>query len=140
MKGRTRLYFSAVGEASDVMDLAVGAPVVDGLAPESPDFVDLAAEEAPDVSSPPAKRPCRSVSRSRIVATSLSSSSQVEPHSGGGRSVLFRPQSGRGGRSHFRGGFCRCSLRVFGRGVGASESASPTSVGATVSNLFGCFV
>jgi hypothetical protein len=78
------------------MDLAVGAPVVGGLAPESPDFVDLAAE-APDVSSPPAKRPCRSVSRSRIVATSLSSSSQVEPHSGGGRSVLSRPQSGRGG-------------------------------------------
>ena len=32
------------------MDLAVGAPVVGGLAPESPDFVDLAAE-APDVSS-----------------------------------------------------------------------------------------
>ena len=139
MKGRARLYFSAVGEASDVMDLAVGAPVVGGLAPESPDFVDLAAE-APDVSSLSAKRPCRSVSRSRIVATSLSSSSQVEPHSGGGRSVLTRPQSGRGGRSHFRGGFCRCSLRVFGRGVGASESASPTSVGATVSNLFGCFV
>ena len=32
MKGRARLYLSAVGEASDVVDLAVGAPVVGGLA------------------------------------------------------------------------------------------------------------
>ncbi len=90
MKNRAKLYLSAVGEASDVVDLAVGASVVGGLAPESPAFVDFAAE-APDVGLPPAKRPCRSVSRSHGIATSSSSSSQVEPDAGRGRSVLSGP-------------------------------------------------
>ena len=38
MEGRAKLYSSAVGEASDVMNLAAGVPVVGGLALESPDL------------------------------------------------------------------------------------------------------
>ena len=51
MKGRARLYLSAVGEASDVVDLAAGGPVDSGSAPESPGFVDLAADVS-DVGAP----------------------------------------------------------------------------------------
>ena len=94
MKGRAKLYSSAVGEASDIVNLAAEAPFVGGLALESPDL-DLVAE-APNVGPPPAKRSRGSVSRPRVVATSSSSSSQVEPDAGGGRSVLSRPRSGRG--------------------------------------------
>ena len=85
MKSRARLYLSPVGEASDF---------VSGL---STGFVDLAAD-APDVGLPLAKRARRSDSRSRVVATSSSSSSQVEPDAGGGRNVLYRPQPRREGR------------------------------------------
>ena len=97
MKGRAKLYLSAVGEASDVVDLAAGGPVDSGLAPESPGFVDFAVE-VPDVGAPSAKRSRRSDSRSRVVATSSSSSSQVGPDADGGRDVLSRPQPRREGR------------------------------------------
>ena len=81
----------------DVVDPAAEELVVSGLALESPGFVDIAAE-VPDVGAPSAKRSRRSNSRSRFVSTSSSSSSQVEPDAGGGRNVLSRPQSLRGGR------------------------------------------
>ncbi len=81
LKGRSRLYSSAVGEASDVVDLAAEAPVVDHVA------------EAPA----PAKRSRRSVFRPRVVATSSSSSSQGEPDAGRSRRVLSQPRSGEDG-------------------------------------------
>ena len=96
MKGRARRYMSAVGAASDVVDLAAEEPVVSGLALEAPGFVDTAAE-VPDVGAPSAKR-SRSNSRSRVISTSSSSSSQVEPDAGGGRNVPSRPQPLRRGR------------------------------------------
>ena len=54
LKGRSRLYSSAVGETSEVVDLAAEASVVDHGA------------DAPA----PAKRSRGSVSRHRVVATS----------------------------------------------------------------------
>ena len=81
LKGRSRLYSSAVREASDVVDLAAEAPVVDHVA------------EAPS----PAKRSRGSVSRPRVVATSSSASSQSEPGVGRSRRVLSRPRSGEDG-------------------------------------------
>ena len=91
------MYLSAVGEASDVVDLAAEEPVVSGLALEAPGFVDLAAE-VPDVVAPSAKCSRRSNSRSCVVFTISSSASQVEPDADGGRNVLSRPQPLRGGR------------------------------------------
>ena len=85
MKGRSRLYSSAVGEALDVMDLAAEAPVVDHVA------------ESHDGGPPPAKRSRGSVFRRRVVATSSSSSSQGEPDAGRSRGVLSRPRSGKDG-------------------------------------------
>ena len=96
MKGRAKRYMSAVGAASDVVDLAAEEPVVSGLALEAPGFVDTAAEVL-DVGAPSAKRSRLSNSRSR-VSSSSSSSSQVEPDAGGGRNMLSRPQPLRGGR------------------------------------------
>ena len=75
LKGRLRLYSSAVGAASDVVDLAAEAPAEDHIA---------------EVHAP-AKRSRVSVSRPRGVATSLSS--QGEADAGNSRRVLSRPRS-----------------------------------------------
>ena len=81
LKGRVKLYSSAVGTASDVVDLAAEAPAEDHIA---------------EVHAP-AKRSRVSVSRPRGVATS--SSSQGEADAGNSRRVLSRPRSsGDGGR------------------------------------------
>ena len=93
---------SAVGAASDVVDLAAEEPVVSGLALEEPGFVDTAAE-GPGAGAPSSKRSRRSNSRSRFVSTSSSSSIQVEPDAGGGRNVSSRPQPLRGGHVHASG-------------------------------------
>ena len=75
MKGRSKLYLSALGDAMDIVDLAAEALAVEHAA------------EASDVGLSPAKRSRGSVSRSRVDATSSSSSSQYEPDSGSSRVV-----------------------------------------------------
>ena len=88
IKGRSKLYLSTVGDAGGIADLAAEAPAVEDVA------------ETSGVGLPPAKRSRGSVSRSRVVATSSSSSSQCEPDSGSSRVVVSRPRSGEdGGRS-----------------------------------------
>ena len=125
MKGRSKLYLSAVGDAMDIVDLAAEAPAVEHVA------------EASDVGLSPAKRSRGSVSRSRVVATSSSSSSQYEPDSGSSRVVLSRPRSGKdGGRgSGTASGRADSSSGSVGAlcGFTAGELA-PTFVGATVSH------
>ena len=101
MKGRSKLYLSAVGDAMDIVDLAAEAPAVEHVA------------EASDVGLSPAKRSRGSVSRSRVVATSSSSSSQYEPDSGSSRVVLSRPRSGKDG----------------GRGSGTASGRADSSSG-----------
>ena len=59
--------------------------------------MDLAAEVS-DVGAPSTKRSRRSDYRSRIVATSSSSSSQVVPDASGGRNALSRRQPRTEGR------------------------------------------
>ena len=94
LKGRWRLYSSAAGAASDIVDIAAEAP----------------AEDDNAVVHAPAKRSRVSVSRPRGVDTS--SSSQGEADAGHRRRVLSRPRSiGNGGRGS-------------GAALGGADSAS----------------
>ena len=106
IKGRSQLYLSAVGDAGDIVDLAAEASAVEHVA------------EASGVGPPSAKRSRGSVSRSRVAATSSSSSSQGEPDSGSRRvGGSRRPRSGKDGG------------RVSGTASGRADSVSD-SVGA----------
>ena len=105
LKGRSRLYASTVEKSPDLVDHVAEAPDVGAQAR------DLGGDTRP------AKRSRQPVSRHRSVASSLSSSRQVEPDDGLRRSMLSPPRSGRSGS------------RVSGTALDLADSSSG-SVGA----------